>query len=187
MINGEISDEILIGKILNGNSNLFKIIVKRYQSKIFSMGMRFFKNEDDANDFVQEAFIKIYQNLGSYREFSQFKYWMTKVAYNLGINYYRKLKDNGLELTEEIIPSKSLSPEKESIDAELKDLLLSEIEKLPENYKMALDFYFFMGLKYKEIAAITGLPVNTLKSNVLRAKKILRNSLEGTVAEGYND
>ena len=66
-------------------------------------------------------------------------------------------------------------------------LLRNAMNKLPEQYRICVDLYFYMGMKYAEIEGITGYPVNTIKSNVLRAKQILRDRLRGSIAEDYHE
>ena len=88
----DVSDEMIVQDILAGNSNSFIFIIERYQQRIFSMGMRFLKNKDDASDFAQEVFIKVFKNLSSYKKKAPFKYWMVKIAYNHGINCAQKKK-----------------------------------------------------------------------------------------------
>jgi len=66
-------------------------------------------------------------------------------------------------------------------------MLMRAVGALPERYRICVELYFFMGLTYGEIGRITGYPVNTIKSNVLRAKTMLRDELKGTIAEDYNE
>jgi len=180
------SDEQIVQSILQGETERFRIIVRRYQEKIFNIGMRFFRNEFDSNDFVQDVFIRAYGNLGSYREKAPFRYWLTRIAYNRGIDVAGAVKPER-DIAGEGPETHDPSPEKLHVRGEVRDMLMSAVDKLPEKYRICLDFYFFLGLSYSEIFEITGIPINTVKSNVLRAKKILRNSLRGTIAEDYNE
>ncbi|MCU0822439.1 MAG: sigma-70 family RNA polymerase sigma factor [Spirochaetes bacterium] len=177
------SDENIIRKVVNGDINIFEHIVKKYQGLVFNIGMRFFKNTDDSNDFVQDVFLKAFKNLTSYKERSPFRFWLGKVAYNQAVNSI-KAKKIDPEIKEQI-ESDDLSPEESHIKKEVKEILLKAIEKLPEPYRVCVDLYFFHGLSYNEINEITGFPVNTIKSNVFRAKQSLRNALRGSIAEEY--
>ena len=99
----------------------------------------------------------------------------------------KKKADSVYEIDESLLISNEPGPDNNHSKNEIRDLITREIEKLPERYRICLDFYFFFGLKYKEISNITGYPVNTIKSDVLRAKNILRQNLKGTIAEDYNE
>lgn len=177
-------DEHIIRQVQKGDFELYSLIVERYQDKIFSIGMRFFYDRDDAADFAQEIFLKAFKNIDSYREIALFKYWLVKLAYNHGINMKKK-KHEDVEYNCEEIQSGYELPEDKHIYGEIKQILEEEINRLPERYRICIDFYFFVGLKYNEISEITGYPVNTIKSDVLRAKNILRQKLKGTIAEEY--
>ena len=183
MTDDQNSDEHIIRRVVNGDINIFEHIVKKYQKLVFNIGMRFFKNTDDSNDFVQDVFLKAYKNLNSYKERSPFRFWLGKVAYNLAINSI-KAKKIDPEIKEQL-QSYDLSPEESHVKNEVSETLLQAIKKLPEPYRVCVDLYFFNGLSYNEINEITGFPVNTIKSNVFRAKQFLRDALRGSIAEEY--
>jgi len=186
MINDQTPDELIIRRVQNGFIEPFRLIVERYENKIFSMGMRFFYNHDDSLDFTQEVFLKAYDRIHQYREIAPFKFWLVKLAYNLGINMKKK-RGQAYDLDESVPEGRDPGPDKIYADKEIRDVIIKEIGKLPERYRACLDFYFFFGLKYIEISEITGYPVNTIKSDVLRAKKILRQKLKGTIAGSYDE
>lgn len=181
------SDEYIVRQVQKGNIELYSLIVQRYQNKIFSIGMRFFYDRDDSADFTQEVFLKAFQKIDSYREIARFKYWLVKLSYNHAINMKKNLHEKGTEFNCEEIQSAYKSPERNQLSKEIKEILSEEIKSLPERYRICIDFYFFLGLKYNEISEITGYPVNTIKSDVLRAKNILRQKLKGTIAEEYEE
>ncbi len=180
-----LTDEYIIREIQKGSVEYFRIIVERYENKIFSMGMRFFYNRDDSLDFTQEVFLKLFKNIGKYKEKAPFRFWLYRIAYNHGLNMKGKVTNSGTDPEYNELYSGDLSSEPGKIYNEnaLKEALIRAIDELPERYRICLDFYFFMGLKYREISEITGYPVNTIKSDVLRAKKMLRQTLRGTAAE----
>ena len=178
-----LSDEQAVRKVQKGKSEFFSLIVERYSSRIFSIGMRFFYNSEDSADFTQDVFLKAFDKIEAYREIAPFRFWLVKLAYNLAINLKKSVRDEHLqiELSEPVYCGES--PDEAHVKNELKELLLQEINSLPERYRICLDLYFFFGLKYSEISEITGYPVNTIKSDVFRAKNILRDKLKGTLAE----
>jgi RNA polymerase sigma-70 factor (ECF subfamily) len=179
------TDEQIVRHVLLGGVDGFKTIVERYQKKIFSIGMRFYYNEDDSYDFAQEVFIKAFENLRSYAGKAPFRFWLTKVAYNHAINTIASRRvESGIY---EQIPSRETTPEEAHARDEIRRLLIRAIAELPGQYRICVDLFFFMGLTYNEIGAITGYPVNTIKSHVLRAKNILRRELKGTIAEDYDE
>lgn len=184
MIDEQKSDEQIVKQVLNGESEVFKELVIRYQRLIFNIGLRFFKNETDSYDFVQEVFIKAFQKLDTFRGLAPFRFWLSKIAYNTGISGVKTVKNDD---SIENVPmfSSEKDPVEKHIEDEMRQILINAVNTLPERYRICVDFYFFYGLSYKEICQITGYPINTIKSNVFRAKKELRETLKGTIAEDY--
>ncbi|OHD66767.1 MAG: hypothetical protein A2176_11100 [Spirochaetes bacterium RBG_13_51_14] len=185
MDNEHKTDEQIVKQVLFGGIESFRIIVERYQKRIFGIGMRFFNNRDDSYDFTQEVFIRAFESLKSYAGRAPFRFWLTKIAYNHGINRL-SAKRTESDVPEEI-PSGESTPEARHLRGEIRKILLNAVNELPERYRICVDLYFFMELTHGEISEITGYPVNTIKSNVLRAKIILRNELKGTIAEEYDE
>lgn len=179
----DISDELIVSNVQQGRTEYFSMIVERYRNRIFGIGMRFFYNHDDSADFTQEVFLRAYDRIHSYREIAPFRFWLAKLAYNLGINMKKNIPDDRTSIDDIAEPFHDESPEGGHIYDEVKKVLIDEINMLPDRYRVCLDLYFFMGLKYTEISEITGFPVNTIKSDVFRAKNILRQKLAGTIAE----
>jgi len=180
-----LTDEFIVREIQKGRVEYFKVIVERYEKKIFSMGMRFFYNRDDSLDYVQEVFIKLFGNIDKYKQKAPFRFWLYRIAYNHALNLKKKMKNNG-DISEYCdVYGMDIENEPDRIHSKnrVRDILLKAINELPKRYRICLDFYFFMGLKYREISEITGYPVNTIKSDVLRAKNMLRQNLKGTEAE----
>ena len=185
MDNEHKTDEQIVKQVLFGGIESFRIIVERYQKRIFGIGMRFLSNRDDSYDFTQEVFIRAFESLKSYAGRAPFRFWLTKIAYNHGINRIGA-KRTAPEVPEEI-PAGDTTPETGHLRGEIPELVTEAITGLPARYRICVDLYFFMGLTYNEISEITGYPVNTIKSNVLRAKTMLRDELKGTIAEDYHE
>lgn len=184
--NEYLSDEWIVEQVVHGDINHFKEIIRRYQGLLYGIGMRFLRNSHEAEDFVQDVVMKSYENLGSYRGKGPFRVWLTRIAYNLGVDRVRGAVVED-DVDNHALVSRGVNPEEDHLQGEIKRVLTEAIQGLPEKYRICLDFFFFWGLTYNEIREITGFPVNTIKSHVLRAKQALRDSLKGTIAEKYNE
>lgn len=180
------SDEQIIEAVILGNVDTYNEIVLRYQNNIYSIGKRFFKNDEDAKDFAQDVFIKAYSKLPQFKGRSSFKYWLIKIAYNYGITRIKHRVEES-NIIEDTISDAISGPEDRHITNELKYVISEAMGKLPLKYKLCVDLYFFVGLSYKEISTITEFPINTIKSHVSRAKQQLRNYLKGSIAEDFYD
>jgi RNA polymerase sigma-70 factor (ECF subfamily) len=183
---GRYTDEQIVGKVREGEIELFREIVLRYQRRIFGIGMRFHRNRDDAYDFTQEVLIKAYNHLPSYRGESRFYSWLIRIAYNHGINAVKSGRPC-VSLAEDYLHSPEDGPEAIHVREEIRAALSRAVQELPERYRICVDLFFFFGLSYPEIAGITGFPVNTIKSHVFRAKQLLKDALRGTAAEEEYD
>ncbi|MDR1126501.1 MAG: sigma-70 family RNA polymerase sigma factor [Treponema sp.] len=175
-IAGDKFDEyLLISEITGGDKELFRIFVQRYEQKVFALGMSFFHNADDALDFTQEVFIKAFRSLKDFEGRSRFSTWLFKIAYNTAVNAVNRNKEYHSLAEEEV--SATEETEQSVMHRLTQDAVRSAVENLPSRYRVCVDLFFFYGCSYKEIEIITEFPVNTIKSHVFRAKKILRKKL----------
>ncbi|HOX93026.1 MAG TPA: sigma-70 family RNA polymerase sigma factor [Spirochaetales bacterium] len=179
----EPSDDELVSRVLDGDRNAFGDLVQRYQGRILRLGWGFFHNQDAAQDFAQDVFLKAYAGLASFRKASSFSTWLTRIAYNDGINAQRKF-GRYQSMDSEPEENRLLSPEDAFLVSESVAELRSAMTRLPEHYAVCLDLYFREGMKYEDIGKVTGFPVNTIKSHVFRAKRDLRVALTNGGKEG---
>jgi len=174
----EDEDRTIAAQVVAGQKELFRLLVKRHERAVYGMGMSFFRNTDDASDFTQEVFLKIFRNLPRFEGRARFSTWLYKIAYNTAINSVTRKKEYQ-SLTEEEIVSDGDTPERNLLKRLARDAVMEAIKTLPERFKVCVDLFFFYDRTYHEIELITGYPVNTIKSHVFRAKKILREKLKG--------
>ena len=174
------SDQLVVDQIVSGQKDLFRLLVRRYERAVYGMGLSFFRNAEDSSDFTQEVFLKVYRNLSRFEGRSRFSTWLYKIAYNTAVNGVNRRKEyyslaEGEETGE---ASNGDTPERMLIRKAVREAVLTSLEELPQRYRVCIDLYFFYDRSYQEIEAITGFPVNTIKSHVFRAKKLLREKLE---------
>ena len=178
-------DSELIGQILNGNMNAFTFLVKRYQKLVIHIAGRLIQRQDELEDVCQDVFLKVYQNLGKYRNECKLSTWIATIAYNTAINYLRKYKK-----VDEVNPDDSIAlrnltdfkPDKYE-QADLHRYVREQIELLPVHYRTVLTLYHLDEFSYQEIEQITGMPEGTVKSYLFRAKALLKEKLKFVVDE----
>ncbi|MDR1803557.1 MAG: sigma-70 family RNA polymerase sigma factor [Treponema sp.] len=175
---GDDEDRAIAAQIVSGQKELFRLLIKKYERPVFGMGMSFFHNSEDASDFTQDVLLKTFRNLSRFEGRSRFSTWLYKIAYNTAINSVTRKKDYHSLVKEEIIPDID-TPERNLLKKLAQDAILEAITGLPERFRVCIDLFFFYDRSYQEIEAITGYPINTIKSHVFRAKKILREKLAG--------
>jgi RNA polymerase sigma factor (sigma-70 family) len=158
----------------------FSFLVKKYQSKIYWVIRKMVIDHDDADDLVQEVFVKIWLKLDTFREDSALYTWLYRIATNETLNFLRKkrrrfflpLQDVEKELSEKLMSSDLIS----AGDPEIR--LQQALLKLPDKQRLVFNLKYFEDLKYEEIAEITGSSVGTLKANYHHAVKKIENILQ---------
>ena len=183
----KITDNELVKRILEGQIDAYREIVDRHQARVFYMGLKFFHNRHDAEDYAQEVFLKTFEKLRSFKAEVPFASWLNKIAYNMAVNQYHKHKRAHVEVALPCEPQDtSLSPEIRLLRGELCEKVRKVLKKIPDIYKPVINLHFFEGLSYPEISRALSIPVNTIKSYVFRAKQLLRSRL-GTYVHGYRE
>ncbi|MDR0876938.1 MAG: sigma-70 family RNA polymerase sigma factor [Treponema sp.] len=183
MIHGDdLDDQMIVAEVVSGQKELFRFLVKRHEQAVYGMGLSFFRNVEDASDFTQEVFLKVYRSLARFEGRSRFSTWLYKIAYNTAVNGISRKREYR-SLAEDEIESEAETPERKLLRSAAREAVLEAIGDLPERYRICVDMFFFYDRSYQEIEAITGYPVNTIKSHVFRAKKLLKEKLEG-IADG---
>jgi RNA polymerase sigma-70 factor (ECF subfamily) len=174
----EYSDELIAGQITAGQKDLFRLLVRRYQRAVYGMGLSFFRNAEDAGDFSQEVFLKVYRSLSRFEKRSRFSTWLYKIAYNTAVNGVKRRKEYHSLAEEAFESGNNDTPERLLIRKAVQEAVVASLQELPEHYRVCIDMFFFYNCSYREIEEITGFPVNTVKSHVFRAKKLLRDKLK---------
>lgn len=170
-------DSELVKTTLEGDKKSFARLMTLYKKRVEAMGMSFFKNATDTEDFVQEVFIKAYTKLDTFRGDSLFSTWLTRIAYNTAVNSINR-RNEYLPLADAaVLEDPSDTPEEAQIRKLTCESIREAVKELPEQYAVCLDMFFFYDVPHAEISSITGLPVNTIKSHIFRAKKILKDKL----------
>jgi RNA polymerase sigma-70 factor (ECF subfamily) len=179
-IAGDIQETDLIGKCKNGDTRAFGLLMHQYRRRLYGYLLKTTKNNNAAEDLLQETLIKVWRGMGKYEEKTRFSSWLFTIAHNVCVDHFRKSKTSSCEsLNEEYsnaaVDSDPLSRLELNED---KKALLKGIEELPEKQKRVLLLRIYSGLTFKEISGITDEPVNTVLSHmyyaVRKMKKIMK-------------
>lgn len=173
-------DQKLVERVQRGDKNAFNLLVTKYQHKVANLVSRYIKNQSDVPDVVQEAFIKAYRALPNFRGESAFYTWLYRIAVNCAKNHLvagnRKPPGSDIEIEDAEIYDEgdalreNASPEKLLLTQEIKNIIFSTIEQLPEDLRTAINLRELEGLSYEEIAIIMECPVGTVRSRIFRAR-----------------
>jgi RNA polymerase sigma-70 factor (ECF subfamily) len=188
-------DALLIEAFQRGDKRAFDQLVIRHKDRIFNLCYRFLGDYEEANDSAQEAFVKAYGSLKTFRLESAFSTWLYRIAVNtcknkLGSSAYKAKRktvslDNPGNNKEEPSPMEiqngGPSPLARMEEKERMRLVQTAMDTLPTEFKMVVALRDIEGLSYEDIAEITGLNLGTVKSRIARARTDLRNKLRGVL------
>jgi RNA polymerase sigma-70 factor (ECF subfamily) len=171
-------DTALVRACQRGDIEAFEQIFRVYRNPVFRLAYRFTGNRDDAEDLTQEIFLKVFENIGSFRYESSFATWLYRIAVNTCMNFQRDKKPaESLGVTDDL--GSSVSPEAICERGELQRKIEAEIASLPSPLKIAFLLVVVEGMTYREASEILGLSVDALRMRVSRARQILREKLKG--------
>jgi len=188
-------DALLIEAFQRGDKKAFDELVIRHKDRIFNLCYRFLGDYEEANDSAQEAFVKAYGSLNTFRLESAFSTWLYRIAVNacknkLGSAAYRAKRktvslDNPGNNEDGPLPMEiqngTPSPLARMEEKEKMALVQRALDTLPTEFKMVVTLRDVEGLSYEEIAEVTGLNLGTVKSRIARARTDLRNKLRGVL------
>jgi RNA polymerase sigma factor (sigma-70 family) len=155
-----------------------KALYDYYSAKMFAVCLRYSKNQMDAEDIMQDAFVKLFNNLARFRGEGSFDGWVRRIFVNTAIEFIRKNKIASSEIGEGIEGSVACES-KDALDNLFEKDLLRSANNLSDGYKTVFSMYAVDGYSHKEIADRLGITESTSKSQFSRAKAILRNILQG--------
>jgi RNA polymerase sigma-70 factor (ECF subfamily) len=182
----ELSDEDLIRRFQDGDLYAFDAIVNRYKDQLLNFAYRFLSNMEEAEDVVQETFLRIFRNKHAYRQIAKFSTWVYTIAGNLAKTELRKRKrrkyvyisDMGFDDKDFEIEDVKADTEKE-VDSMIKERYIQKaIDELPARFRQVILLVDVQELPYEEVSAIMKVPLGTIKSRVNRARLKLQDKLK---------
>lgn len=165
-----LTDEALVASYAEGSNEAFDILLNRYRSKVFSYIFHIVKNQDVADDIFQETFVKIIMTIkqGRYVETGKFSAWVTRIARNLVIDYFRQEKSENLVSIDnddvDILNRRDLSDstiEDNMVQTQICNDIRRLIHSLPDSQRNVIEMRFYQNMSFKEIADATNVSINT--------------------------
>lgn len=185
----------IIQQVLQGDVNAFEALVKEYEKNVYNLALRMTGDPEDAADMSQDAFIKAYNSLGSFRGDSKFSVWLYRIVSNLCLDFLRGRKrrptvslsaesDEGEDI-EFDIADESQSPETLLEQKLTREAVRRGLDRLPPEQRQILLLREIQGLSYEVIAQVLELEAGTVKSRIFRARKRLSAFLlqDGNIPE----
>ncbi|MFQ6131835.1 MAG: RNA polymerase sigma factor [Armatimonadota bacterium] len=178
------TDTDLVARCLEGDLRAFDELVQRHQRPVYNVCLRMLGDRDEAADLSQDAFVRAYSRLTRFERGRAFRPWLLRIAINLCLNALRGRRpalpvDHGdsSEAGVVVLRAESQGPDQALEARELTTEVQRAVLSLPETYRAVAVLRHVEGMKYEEIAEVTGLPMGTVKTHLFRAKNLLRQSL----------
>jgi RNA polymerase sigma-70 factor, ECF subfamily len=178
-------DATLVAATLAGRSEAFGTLVERYERAVYNLCLRTLRDAEEAKDASQEAFLKAFRAMRTFRPDAKFSTWIFSIAYHAccdRLNRRKRYSDSELPERADPGPGPDAVLERRDEAAELR----AAIDALPEKYRAVVTLYHLQGHQYEEIARVLDLPMGTVKTHLFRAKEQLRRQLahlRGTVTD----
>ncbi|HET8552040.1 MAG TPA: RNA polymerase sigma factor RpoE [Gammaproteobacteria bacterium] len=182
------TDDVLVERVRQGDRAAFDALVIKYQQKIVKLVSRYVSDPSEALDVTQEAFIKAYRAMASFRGESAFYTWLYRIAINTAKNHLvarnRRPVENGLDLQDpdqydmQARVSDLDTPEDLALTEEIRQTVDRAIADLPEDLRTAIMLRELEGMSYEEIAEAMECPVGTVRSRIFRAREAISGKLK---------
>lgn len=181
-------DDQLIADALQGDQRAYEALLARHNKAILHVVMKIVRNREEAQDLVQETFMKAFNALASYRSEYRFSTWLYKIAANCAIDFVRKKRIEALSLDKPIetkdgrvefeVPDSSWDPEQDLVRKQKLRSIEEAIDSLPDKYREVIIYRHKDDKPYEEIADILRVPVGTVKARIFRARELLKKKLK---------
>lgn len=178
------SDDKLIKDCLSGNKQAQYELYQRFSGVLFGICLRYARNRAEAEDLLQDAFIKIFSRLDSFGFKGSFEGWLRRLVVNLAINFRRDYLKQFFVNTEAGLPDAEAAEASDASDMTFipREKLLQMIQSLPDGYRMVFNMYVFENLSHQQIAELLEISENTSKTQLMKARKRLRLMVEAELA-----
>ena len=181
-------DQELVKRVQRGDNAAFDLLVRKYQNRIVALVGRYVRDWSEAQDVAQDTFIRAYRAIGNFRGDAQFSTWLYRIAVNTAKNYL--VMHNRRPPSEDIDISDAENfdigmrlrdtdtPESEFARQEVEQAVMSAVEALPDDLRIALNLREVEGLSYEEIAQRMNCPIGTVRSRIFRAREAIDTVLK---------
>ena len=176
------NDRHIIEEIRSGQTRRYAVLIDRHKDRAMTLALRLTGNRQESEELVQDAFLRAYRSLDQFRGDAKFGTWFYRILYNLCLTRVtrRKGKPEQLDVSDERMLDNILVDEEEATiqermeEDEMQHMIASEIAGMPEKFRTVLTLFYVQEMSYEEITAVLNQPLGTVKTNLFRARNLLR-------------
>ena len=181
------TDQDIIEQVRAGNTRRYALLVDRHKDRALTLACRLVGLKEEAEELVQDAFVRAFRSLDQFRGDAKFGTWFYRILYNLCMTRVtrRRGKAEHVNLDDEgVLDTLQVDEDEPSIDErieehELHELISDEINNLPEKFRSVVTLFYVQEMSYEEIVTVLNAPIGTVKTNLFRARSLLRKNVLG--------
>jgi RNA polymerase sigma factor (sigma-70 family) len=178
----EQDDIFHVQRVLAGNTAAFAVLVEKHSDMAFTIANKIVRSREDAEEIAQDAFVKAFQSLRSFKGDSKFSTWLYRIVYNAAISHTRRKKQDFTQLDERVVSDTTedeIFENLDTLDGELQSKLVTEaINNLPADESAIVTLFYLEENTIEDISQITGLSVSNVKVKLFRIRKKLYEELQ---------
>ena len=188
-------DVELARQVAGGNTAAFELLMRRHNRTLFRTARAILRDDAEAEDALQEAYLQAYQAIGGFRAEAKLSTWLARIVANQALMRLRKRTrrgdvlplNPGMEVQEEADTDMQRNPEQETQRGEIRKLLEAHIDRLPDAYRAVFMLRAVEELSVEETAAVLQIPEATVRTRLFRARSLLREALAASIDVAYED
>jgi len=181
----KITDLMLIKDFTKGSLEAFEELISRYETKVFNLAMRFTRNQEDAEEVVQDVFTTLYKKIQGFQGKSAFSSWLYRIVVNAAFMKLRKRRQYNAVYIEDLVQEQKIDHDSLficrsdaiTINREVREMLVNAINRLPEQYRNVFVLRDIDGLSNEEVSELLSLSIPAVKSRLHRSRLMLRRKL----------
>jgi len=176
------TDRHIIEEIRSGQTRRYAVLIDRHKDRAMTLALRLTGNRQESEELIQDAFLRAYRSLHQFRGDAKFGTWFYRILYNLCLTRVtrKKGKPEQLDVSDERMLDNILVDEEEATiqermeEDEMQQMIAAEIAEMPEKFRTVLTLFYVQEMSYEEITAVLNQPLGTVKTNLFRARNLLR-------------
>jgi len=184
------TDQQIIEGVIAGDKKAFSELVNRHKDRAMTLALRMLKNRQEAEEAVQDAFVRAFNALSRFEWRSSFSTWFYRIVYNVcstslskrGEDIHISLNDQEEDMKRELRDTDP-GPYAQVESSDIRGIVIDEIQNLPAIYSSVVTLFFLQELSYDEIVSVTGMPLGTVKAKLFRARLLLQKAVESRLQE----
>ena len=181
------TDRDIIEQVRAGNTRRYAILVDRHKDRALTLAVRLAGNKGEAEELVQDAFLRAFKSLDQFRGDAKFGTWFYRILYNLCMTKVTRRHsrpetldvEDGTILENLLVDQDEPSIHERMESEELHGMISNEVDKLPEKFRSVITLFYVQELSYEDMVSVLSMPIGTVKTNLFRARNLLKERVLG--------